>query len=625
MTGDDATDLELLLTDATDRVPVLEGGLPESALDRAPQPRGRDAPDLAAPDRDPNDLPLQRWAVIAARGEAGDRALAAIRPLIDHRHAQQGDPPTIYRVDPDLDDMAALRWRDGVWRAESVPEDIRPRYLLILGDLDQVSLELQHALASCAFVGRLHCPTPAGYRDYAEKVVASETARPAERPHALFYTVQDGTAATGVGYADLVEPCIAMTSEWAAAGKLALASVDEVPYSDWSPSAMLTQVGAATPAAMLSLSHGLGAPRSGWRSAAQQRALQGALSMGLEEPLAADAVREAAFLPGGVWLCVACFAAGTPRTSAFHSWISALAGGDDPRVREVLRSLPASGEPPFLAALPQTLLANPRGPLAVVGHVDLAWSYGFLDPHTLRSRASRMFSALRSVLAGSRVGVGLDALMSAYRENNDDLTARYQLQRDAQVRGEPDPVDPRRLGRLWMQRNDLRGYILLGDPAARLAIDPPAPARPARPPDTKEHVRETRPADTFEHVPTVRPTEPAQHVQTARQPEPPVLPAPQPEPPPVRQTRPPDPPDPVLKARQPDPPEPVRQTRPPDPPAPAAPSRASPGAVLRERAVLALLRGDEAPRSLAARLGVSLDDLFDWLELYRDAGRRALG
>lgn len=46
---------------------------------------------------------------------------------------------------------------------------------------------------------------------------------------------------------------------------------------------------------------------------------------------------------------------------------------------------------------------------------------------------------------------------------------------------------------------------------------------------------------------------------------------------------------------------------------------------MRERAVFALLRGDEAPRSIAARLGVSLDDLFDWLELYRDAGRRALG
>ncbi|MEZ4428263.1 MAG: hypothetical protein R3A51_11310 [Nannocystaceae bacterium] len=43
----------------------------------------------------------------------------------------------------------------------------------------------------------------------------------------------------------------------------------------------------------------------------------------------------------------------------------------------------------------------------------------------------------------------------------------YHLQRDARARGQPDPVDPSRLGRLWMTRNDLRGYVLLGDPAAR--------------------------------------------------------------------------------------------------------------------------------------------------------------
>ena len=45
-------------------VPVLEGGLPESALTGVPAPergpRGKDSMELAAPDRDPNDCPQDR-------------------------------------------------------------------------------------------------------------------------------------------------------------------------------------------------------------------------------------------------------------------------------------------------------------------------------------------------------------------------------------------------------------------------------------------------------------------------------------------------------------------------------------------------------------------------------------
>jgi hypothetical protein len=82
-----------------------------------------------------------------------------------------------------------------------------------------------------------------------------------------------------------------------------------------------------------------------------------------------------------------------------------------------------------------------------------------------------MLATQRAIVAGSRVGVGLDALMHAYRETNDELMARYQLQRDAVARGPgPDPSPRGELGELWMQRNDLRGYVLLGDPAARLAV-----------------------------------------------------------------------------------------------------------------------------------------------------------
>jgi hypothetical protein len=136
------------------------------------------------------------------------------------------------------------------------------------------------------------------------------------------------------------------------------------------------------------------------------------------------------------------------------------------------------------------------------------------------------------------------------------------------VRGRDDPTDSRRLAHLWMRRNDLRGYVVLGDPAARLAV----PRREA---------------------PVAVPVPEDRH--------------------------------PAIDLR----------TWPPPAPPGRAPATANPDSSLvpsdiplahrRERAVLALLRGDEAPQVIAARHGVDLDELFDWLERYREAGRHGLG
>ncbi len=734
---DEEPDLQLLLTDAEEYVPVLEGGLSEDELARAPTPsrgpKGADSMHLDAPDRDPNDLPAQRWGVIAPEGELGDKQLAAIESLIKHREDQQGAPPKIYRVPPNMEALDALRWKNDVYRAEDVPEDERPRYLLMLGDLDAVSLELQHILANGSLVGRLQCRDLQGFRAYAEKLIARETSAPRDRGRALYYTVQDGTSAVDKGYRRLVEPCLELTRQWSEAGKLELEESIEIPYSDWGPDEMLEEAGGDDPSVMLSLSHGLGAPRRGWKTPDHQRALQGAISMGAEEPITADALTETPFLPGGVWFAVACFAAGTPQGSAFFPWLSLLAehGASAQQAKAVLKSLPAAGERPFVAALPQTLLANPDGPLAVIGHMDLAWTFGFTEPGSKRSRASRMFSTLRALLAGSRVGVGVDALMRVYRETNDNLMARYQLQRDAQARGLADPIDPKQLGQLWMQRNDLRGYVLLGDPAARLPVkssnpavtavarsasarpeelrSSPAPAaakppnEPKRsdPPPTANAPATAPEAEDERAAPT---PEPAPANLTAPVPAttpPPTRPETPPAPPPVPTPAPPPPAPPPTPAPAPAstpyqpaytsplapaphhnthaaslaaseapsyqappmtaPPQNAPQhattqapTRTPAPhhghaghgggsnPLPAPPPPPPPGAAplpamtrprslenpqvaLRERAVLALIRGDEAPRSIAVRFGIPLEELFYWLDVYRESGRRVLG
>ncbi len=470
-------DLQLLLCDGEEYIPVLEDGLPEDALVDAPSPafgpRSVDAYDLDSPHADPNDLEKQRWGVIVPYGATGDRMLEAIDVLVQHRGTQQSDSPKIYRVDPDMDVAAAFRWRKQVHLEESVDERERPRYLLILGDLHEVSLELQHVLANGAFVGRLCCSSLAGFRSYAEKLVSREQEALQKSARALFYTVQDSTRAVLCGYQQLVKPCLERCEKLAASERLAISGSAEVPYSDWGPEDLIEEAGDDNPAVMLSLSHGIGAPRRGWSSVAHQHARQGALALGNSQLLTADDLRATPFLSGGVWFSMACFFAGTPSASAYYPWLRQLAECGEANahaLQHALASLPRSGERPFVAALPQALLANPKGPLALIGHMDLAWTYSFTDTESKQSRASRVFSTLRALLEGSRVGVGLDALMRTYREVNDELTARYQLQANARAREQVIAEDPGQLAHLWMQRNDLRGFVLLGDPAARVAV-----------------------------------------------------------------------------------------------------------------------------------------------------------
>jgi hypothetical protein len=190
--------------------------------------------------------------------------------------------------------------------------------------------------------------------------------------------------------------------------------------------------------------------------------------------LEAEAMRGATFMPGGVWFMLACFGAGTPERSKYRRWLDALLaeGQFAGRPEVVLGSLPAPGVAPFVAALPKAALASPRGPLAFVGHVDLAWTYSFreLDSGKAQNRPTRFVQTLASVLRGDRVGVSFHELFRYFQQTNTELTAIQDSEVDA----------PRRRAHLWMLRNDIAGYILLGDPAARLQVGAPEPPPVAR-------------------------------------------------------------------------------------------------------------------------------------------------
>jgi hypothetical protein len=480
--GSFADRLDLLLASADERRPMLEEGIEGDAAERAPKPkkaaRGDDAPHWRRTDADPNDLPTQRWAVIAPEGREGSRMLEAMAPLLRLREEEQGEKAMVYRVPAEMDARAAVAWKDEVYWSEDVEEEERPLYLLMLGDLHHVSLELQHSLANSALVGRAHFADGAGetnldgFAAYAEKVVRFARKEALEAQAELCgFVARDGTSATMSGEARLVAPCLEAAEQSRAAGRLPVTRVRSIE-AETADEFIAKSVG-AQPKVLLSVSHGVGAPRRGWGSEEEAWRTQGALVLGQGEVLDAERARGQPFLPGGLWFFLACFGAGTPVSSAYHAWLTLLAeeGATRSKASAVLSSLPQAGKRPFVAALPQAVLANPEGPLAVIGHMDLAWTYGFSSAKNLgESRKSRIGSALEVLARGSRAGVGLEALMRFYREANDALMASYQVESDARVEGRKNPTDHKDRGQLWMLRNDLRGYVMLGDPAVRLPL-----------------------------------------------------------------------------------------------------------------------------------------------------------
>lgn len=586
MSMDDA--LNLLLVHADDHRPALDGGLDgDAARDPdAPAPEDEQAGYLWNEGGDQGDLAQQRWGVVAPDTDAGRRMVAAIERLIAHRSDQSGRRLDPIFVRPGMSESETQVWRKTTFESSvSDPEDL-PRYQLILGDLDGVSLAFQQVMGGDAYVGRLALdPLPGrddpfeAYQAYVDKLLRWERQpSAAARGRALFHTVHDGTPSTAVGFRSLVKPGLAQVGAWMDEGKLAadqVMSVGDRAIPD--PQELLDIAAQDRPGVLFSLSHGEGAPRAGWSSPAEQRLGQGALSFGSEGRLRGEDIAARPFLPGGLWFMLACFGAGTPQASAYYPWLAKLK--DEGRYRGKLEPLLA-GLPPadgagFIASLPKAALASEQGPLAVIGHVDLAWTYAFRDLDTGRAlnRPARFMQLVRSALRQDRFGIAYRWLLRFMGRVNDEITGVYQESAGAGL----DVETHRRLGHLWMLRNDLAGYVLLGDPAARLPLAAAAAAaRPATP-------------SVSSGLPGL-PGFPVAAAPAAAAAAPAAPPAPAATPPPA--------------AAAPDLPLPIDQL---------------------EEAIGAVLLGEQGVKAIARAHGIERSELDALVERYRAAGRAALG
>lgn len=430
--------------------------------------QGTLAPDSSVDDL--NDLSQTGWAVVFA-SDADPAIKQQLQPLLDLRKRQvekdlPPGQPSRFRIfegaDPytggvlpgqEANDWARMR---GVNFTSPVNPDKVPYYLLIVGSPARISFDFHSTFKLQWLVGRLYFDDIADYGRYAAAVVAYET--PAWKPMparnaAVWLTSNQGDIATAMlsgaiagEFRDGTPPLGARSNcnftldcfAGEAATKQQLSDIFAGNAPHGNPSVIFTG------------SHGSEFPMPTAPPEVEvQSQRQGSLitqEWKADDPVSAACNFTAADipadnkLPGTMVFLFACYSAGCP---ALDNYYFNKDGSS-------IQAAPA----PLISLLAQKLLAS--GALAVIGHVDRAFPYGFVDVNGT-PQVALIRTPLERLMQGWTVGRAIDSFTTSWS------SIAALLEKD------PPPVLAVAL-KTHIARDDARNYVALGDPAVRLRV-----------------------------------------------------------------------------------------------------------------------------------------------------------
>ncbi|MGE5155494.1 MAG: hypothetical protein ACM3ST_15965, partial [Bdellovibrio bacteriovorus] len=418
---------------------------------------------------DPKRLDASGWGIVFAH-DADPAIQEALSPLLRLREAQAGGRFRIYAgaegYRPDDSKSAWLARAPRKMGPGPADPDKVPYYLLVCGSPEQIPYRFQSQLDVQYAVGRIHFNTLDGYANYARSVVETETGSlKLPRRMRLFGVANPLDQATNLSAKQLVAPLKDQL-----AGQFADWSF-ETALAEEATKARLARLlgGDETPSLLLTASHGMDFPMTSPRQIPHQGALlcqdwpgPGAHRGPIPQDFyfAGDDLGSEANLLGLIAFFFACYGAGTPELDDF--------------AKQAFKERARIAPRPFLAGLPTRMLGLPRGgALAVIGHVERAWTYSFRWQKA-GTQTEVFRSTLHRLLDGHPVGSALEFFNERYSELSTVLADELE---EIEFGKQSDPYE---LAGLWTANNDARGYALIGDPAVRLPVAQPGEAERGR-------------------------------------------------------------------------------------------------------------------------------------------------
>ena len=436
---------------------------------------------------DGSDIRLVGWGLVfpaSAEGAQVDAILQALDPLVRLREEQMGRPAKIYREND------GLRWwqptgedrlrpeTKNEWLARhgagpgQVDPTIVPYYLLIVGDPLSIPFPFQYELDVQYAVGRIYFTSLADYARYAASVVEAESGRVRLPRKAVFFGVANkDDRATGLAAEHLVKPLSAYVTDRSRKFNLGWESALVEPEAADRQTLKSLLGGAQTPALLFTASHGIDFPyrhpdQLRYQGAIVCRDWKGPLTEKAtrQHYLAAEDIPDDHNLLGSIVFHFACFGGGTPYWDEY-----AIARNKDQK---------RLAHRPFLSALPTRLLAHPNGgALAVLAHIDRAWTYSFKWGQ-IEEQNTAFQGILFQLMNGRQVGLALESMNDRYSEIATMLSNSLQ---DLKFTQQPSMNLLARVAFEYTANNDSRGYAILGDPAVRLPLAAPGDAQVERP------------------------------------------------------------------------------------------------------------------------------------------------
>jgi len=405
-----------------------------------------------------------RWGVIFAEGE--DTAVRKeIERLIAHRETVLGIEPRIFELSSDTGVVDFLR-DNGVERGIGKVKLV-PYHLLIVGDPGKISFRFQMELNTEYATGRLHFESPRDYAAYIDSLIDYEDpAHSVPNRRALDFWAPERPVdpSTSKSAPQLAQPLFdACDPDHTFARRMFRGFGNQTGVGPASRDALRDILaGTQPPALLFTASHGMGYPEPDPRQPRENGALvtqeyvwrnpiePGQFYTG--EDLEAD-LKNGGSVRGLIHFAFACFGAGTPQFDDF-------AHGQP--------TDPILADRPFVADLPRRLLAH--GALAFIGHVERAWSYSFQSnrPVNLPGVVTPLEAFQRAI---TRLLDGKTAGYSLRDQHDRGLHLSSSLLEDIAARRRRTEIPELVLANKWIDRNDARSYILLGDPAVRMRVE----------------------------------------------------------------------------------------------------------------------------------------------------------